>query len=71
MKKLSLLIIEGILFLSCLTFFKTTYCDSANKKHIGLQLYSISDSINGYVLAVIKKVADLSNVRISRFSTLH
>jgi sugar phosphate isomerase/epimerase len=59
MKKLSLLFIAGILCLSCITFFTATSCNSAKKKNIGLQLYSIRDSINRDVPAAIKKVADM------------
>jgi sugar phosphate isomerase/epimerase len=59
MKKIHLLLIAGILGLSCITFFTATSCDSAKKKNIGLQLYSIRDSINRDVPAAIKKVADM------------
>ena len=59
MKKLSLLFIAGILCLLCMTFFTVSSCDSAKKKNIGLQLYSIRDSINRDVPAAIKKVADM------------
>jgi len=42
-----------------MTFFTVSSCDSAKKKNIGLQLYSIRDSINRDVPAAIKKVADM------------
>ncbi len=59
MKKVSLLFIAGILCLSCIAMFSANSCSTAKKKNIGLQLYSIRDSINRDVPAAIKKVADM------------
>lgn len=59
MKKASRHFITGILCLSCIAVFSANSCTTVKKKNIGLQLYSIRDSINRDVPAAIKKVADM------------